>query len=401
MRLSLFLGACLVAAWASQRATFAGDTFSVSDAVAVDVHEASFGGDSQEFDDESCCDDSEECSCFLFGPDEAVTLFSGENCHGISAGGWTQIGYHTNQTPLSVARNDALAFNDHADRLNLHQQWLWLEKALSGNECCWDWGFRMDIMYGTDAAKTQSFGGTGWDAAPEWDRGGGYGWAMPQLYGELGYGDFSVKFGHFYTLVGYEVVTAPDNFFYSHALTMFNSEPFTHTGAIVTYGASDSMEVYAGWTAGWDTGFESVNGGSSFLGGFGYTVSDNLSVTYIATAGNFGAIGTDAYSHSVVADLSLTDKLNYVLQSDYKRVDSTGDDDVGINQYLLYSLSDCLGVGARLEWWKDDGNSHNAVTAGINYRPHANLVFRPEIRHDWDPVAFDQTTFGMDAILVY
>ena len=91
--------------------------------------------------------------------------------------------------------NDALAFNDHADRVNLHQQWLWVEKALSGDECNWDWGFRIDVMYGTDAAKTQAFGGTGWDAAPEWDRNGGYGWAIPQLYAELGRGDFSVKFG--------------------------------------------------------------------------------------------------------------------------------------------------------------------------------------------------------------
>jgi hypothetical protein len=54
-----------------------------------------------------------------------------------------------------------------------------------------------------------------------------------------------------------------------------------------------------------------------------------------------------------------------------------------------------------MEWWKDDGNSHYALTGGINYRPHANFVLRPEIRHDWDPVNFNQTTFGMDAILVY
>ena len=32
----------------------------------------------------------------------------------------------------------------------------------------------------------------------------------------------------------------------------------------------------------------------------------------------------------------------------------------------------------------------------------ANVVVRPEIRHDWQPHAqFDQTTFGIDAILTY
>ena len=70
------------------------------------------------------------------------------------------------------------------------------------------------------------------------------------------HGDWSIKGGHFYTLLGYEVVTAPDNFFYSHAFTMYLSEAFTHTGALVTYEGLPDTTVYAGWTAGWDTGFD-------------------------------------------------------------------------------------------------------------------------------------------------
>ena len=95
-------------------------------------------------------------------------------------------------------------------------------------------GFRADLMYGQDADDTQAFGnppGT-WDYLNGFDEGAGYGWAIPQLYGEVALGEHvTVKAGHFYTLVGYEVVTAPDNFFFSHAMTMFNSEPFTHTGS--------------------------------------------------------------------------------------------------------------------------------------------------------------------------
>jgi hypothetical protein len=56
---------------------------------------------------------------------------------------------------------------------------------------------------------------------------------MPQAYVEtnlpIGKG-LSVKVGHFYTLLGYEVVTAPDNFFYSHSYSMQYGEPFTHWG---------------------------------------------------------------------------------------------------------------------------------------------------------------------------
>lgn len=353
--------------------------------------------------DDSCACDTKGgkggeggCSCYLWGPDEAFSLYSGDNNLGISVGGWTQFGYHNRDSSWDF-------FNMNQDGFNLHQQWFWAERTADGS-CGWDWGFRADIMYGIDANNTQSFGNNpgNWDFMSGLDH-GAYGWAIPQLYGELASGDLSVKIGHFYTLIGYEVVTAPDNFFYSHAFTMNNSEPFTHTGAIATYGYSDKLTLYGGWTLGWDTGFDQFGGGSSWLGGFGYALSDDVSLTYMSTAGDFGWLGNgakDSYSHSVVVDFTITEKLNYVFQSDMVRADTY--DTVGINQYLFYTLSDCTALGARVEWWKRDGQSINAATFGLNYRPHANLVLRPEIKQEWIPgLDFDQTIFGMDAILTY
>ncbi|MEO1059626.1 MAG: outer membrane beta-barrel protein [Actinomycetota bacterium] len=344
-------------------------------------------------------------------------------CCPVDFGGWTQFGFHSDNARLSVTDNDGLAFNDNDDRLNLHQQWLWFEKVADGS-CGLDWGFRADIMYGTDAAKTQAFGNDPgeWDFANGWDRGGGYGWAMPQLYGEVAYGDLSIIAGHFYTLIGYEVVTAPDNFFYSHALTMFNSEPFTHTGALATYSGLDNVELYAGWTAGWDTGFDDSLGGSSWLGGFSTNLTDDIAFTYISTAGNFGARsgGEDGYSHSLVFDVALSDDLNYVFQSDVVGYDANAvnggiaNDQVGINQYLFYTINDCWAAGGRMEWWKSDGSSFQALTMGLNYRPHANVVIRPEVRYDWtgsDAAAqfvgyngqndYENWSFGMDAVITF
>ena len=74
--------------------------------------------------------------------------------------------------------------------------------------------------------------------------------AIPQLYVEAGYGDLSVKAGHFYTIIGYEVVQATGNFFYSHAYTFNFSEPFTHTGVLATYNASDDV-TDLGWLHAW------------------------------------------------------------------------------------------------------------------------------------------------------
>lgn len=340
--------------------------------------------------------------------------------------GWTQIGYHNDNTRLSQTPGDLRAFNDLPDRLNLHQQYFYFERIAEGDACSADWGYRFDIMYGTDAQKTQAFGNDSpvWDASTGFDH-GSYGWAMPQAYLELSSGDWRVIAGHFYTIVGYEVVTAPGNFFYSHSYTMFNSEPFTHTGALATYSGVDNVDIYAGYVFGWDTGFDQAFGGSQFLGGFSTGVTDDIKLTYVLTAGDFGlrSAGASGYSHSIVASTTLSDRLEYILQSDLVSYNDTNSGggfgaQIGINQYLFYTINDCWKAGARVEWWKSDGivaadnsTSQYEMTYGLNYRPHANLVIRPEIRYNWMPadasyqaatgIDFNQTVFGIDGVLTY
>ncbi|MEM6366269.1 MAG: outer membrane beta-barrel protein, partial [Planctomycetota bacterium] len=163
--------------------------------------------------------------------------------------------------------------------------------------------------------------------------------------------------------------------------------------------------------------------GSSFLGGFSATLSEAATFTYITTIGNFGkrSGGENGYSHSMVLDLQLTDRWNYVIQSDLVGYDDTtgfngitGNDQVGINQYSFYTLSDCLAWGTRSEWWKTDGVSFYAQTYGFNYKPHANLTIRPEIRYDYTPTdsvratylsqngnEYDDLRFGIDAVLTF
>ena len=372
--------------------------------------------------DPSSCD-AVACDDFACDADTCDGCPDDDGCC-IEIGGWIQAGYHNESTGL---------FNDRPDRFNWHQVWLYAEKAADGSDGI-GFGGRVDFMYGIDAGDTQAFGNEpgNWDFQNGWDRGASYGFAMPQLYGEVAMGDLSVIAGHFYTLLGYEVVTAPDNFFYSHAFTMYNSEAFTHTGALATYQASDDLTVYAGYTFGWDTGFDQFNlggqQGSSFLGGFSYAAGEDVTATFITTAGDFGNIG-DGYSHSIVIDTALTDKLNYVIQSDILNAEAetvldrrdaiaAGDaanfsgrgrgETVGVNQYLLYALSDTLGVGGRMEWWKADSDSVYALTGGLNIRTCDNFVLRPEIRYQWDPGADngilpedEATIFGIDGVLTF
>jgi hypothetical protein len=348
-------------------------------------------------------------------------------CSPWDIGGWTQLGYHSGTTRMSFNPGDLYSFNDVPNGIRLQQAWVYAEKKANARGCCADWGMRADIMYGTDAQKTQAFGNPpgNWDYENGFDH-GSYGWAIPQLYGEVAYGDWSVIAGHFFTIVGYETIPAPQNFFYSHSYTMFNSEPFTHTGALATY-SNCGTDVYLGWTLGWDSGFDQYFSGSNFLGGFSTDVMDDVKLSYVTTIGNFGwrSAGTDGYSHSIVLDATLTNRLTYVLQSDYYVSDgSNGDvtqkrEDIGINQYLFYTLNDCWAVGGRAEWWKSKGyfgpgpapqnhQSYYEITGGINYRPHANIIFRPEVRYNWTPAdaifapgGFNQVVFGVDCVATF
>ena len=327
----------------------------------------------------------------------------------IEIGGWTQMGYSDQLEPLSTVRGDGFAFLDTPKDFLLNQQWFYVGKTADGSNGL-DFGFRGDFTYGTDAQQTQAFGNPG----AEWDNGwdhGVYGWAIPQAYGEIAVGDFSAKVGHFFTPLGYEVVPATGNFFYSHALTMFNSEPFTHTGVLTTYTGFEALTLYAGWSAGWDTGFTNANSGSNLISGFTAELMDSVTFTYLNTYGNFGLRSgspnsDDDYSHSIVVNAGLTDKLSYIFQTDYLRIDNdaagVNDDDIGINQYLIYQYNDIVGLGTRMEWWKNDGVSNYALTSGVNIKLFGNLIMRPEARKDWVPATgFDEGMAACDFILTY
>ena len=348
--------------------------------------------------------------------DEPWTLFPSSES-GLSAGGWVSAGFHS-------ASNDL--FNSDPERLNLHQAWLYAEQSAARDDGSLGFGFRFDFMYGTDAGDTQAFGNSVdadgntryWDNSFQYDH--GYGIALPQAYVEVAKDNWSVIAGHFYTLIGYEVVTAPDNFFYSHAITMYNSEPFTHTGALASIGVGGGdTTIYAGYTLGWDTGFDRFESGSNFLGGVGTPLGDKVTFTYITTIGDFGARGGDAYSHSLLFDVALSDELNWVIQSDYLNVGTTEETNVGLNQYLFYTLSDTIALGTRFEWWRGDDvtgyaphggmsrgpdEDHFAWTFGTNVGIASGFTLRPEIRINWsgeDAADYNRTVGAMDLVVTF
>ena len=129
------------------------------------------------------------------------------------------------------------------------------------------------------------------------------------------------------------------------------------------------------------------------MGGASWAL-DAVTFIYATTFGDPGdGFGSDVYMHSLIADFAVTDRLNYVLQSDYQTRTTGGAraNSYGINQYLFYDLTSKLSLGARLEWFDDVagariGNGPGdywGVSLGANYQPHDRWILRNEVRWDW------------------
>jgi hypothetical protein len=356
---------------------------------------------------------------------------------GIETYGFVDVGIGANA--WGADWNGPITFNDRAWQAQMNQLYLINERVLKEDEL--SLGGRVDLLYGTDFLYTVAGG-----LDSTWNSGRYYGLAMPQLYGEVGTQELNVKFGHFYTLIGYEVVPATGNFFYTHAYTMQYGEPFTHTGVLGTWVPNDQLTIIGGVTNGWDNwdiGLPTPanpgtgqNSNAAFLGAITFSSADgSQALTLANSSGNEVNGGVDPLSGndfignrtvtSLVYTNEFTDKLTYVYQSDFGYAayandpalqNAAGPDGYyapqgnqpgsaywyGVNQYLFYNFTDSLIGGMRLEYFRDNngfrvasglrdgspgvgGYTGNlwAMTWGLNYLVGSNVIIRPELRYDW------------------
>ncbi|MDX1964381.1 MAG: porin [Pirellulales bacterium] len=409
--------------------------------------------------DSGCGTGCEECKLECEDRDDPWRLFghcNESNCHDLNFRGWVAAGYFGNFDNPASNWNGPVTFGDRDEPL-LNQLYFIAEKQTVANTEAGDigWGGRIDLLYGSDYRFNISRGLSARDNfTAKWDTNRFYGLDLPQLYAEVGNKKLNAKLGRFYTIIGYQVVTAPDNFFYSIPYTFQYGEPFTHTGALVTYNANDQLALFGGITNGWDN-FDNVVGYQSVLYGATFTASDGNSK--LAVAGHYGKDSTtfgipeptdDRHIMSIVYSRTLTDRLSYVFQSDngyQENVNNSGErgEWYGINQYLFYKINCSWTAGIRAEWFRDDDGTRVAavgdypalgfstnpastggwagnfydVALGANWKPYnfPNLTVRPEIRYDWydgpvnaggtnpydDGASDNQWLIGGDVIYVY
>ncbi|WP_347989215.1 porin [Methylomonas sp. AM2-LC] len=327
----------------------------------------------------------------------------------LKMGGWLETSISANDNARHDGFNGPVTFQDRTSELQLNQLNAFLQKSITASGDAFDWGGRFDVMFGSDSIFTQAYGNPSfnphsgipaprgdWDLKLTGDR--FYGLALPNAYAEfnlpMGEG-LGVKIGHFYTPVGYEVVTSPDNFFVTKPYTMQYGEPFTHTGVLGSYTFNPNWSAIGGAvtgsaTGGWDGNFNRNMSTWSFLGGGTWTSDDTgTSLNVTATAGPQADNNSSFWGlYSIVGKHNITDKLHLILQHDHGFANNviTGNGNIavnngassnlqnaewyGINSYLLYDVTDKLGAGIRAEWFRDNNgfrvNGPGRCGAGAN-----------------------------------
>jgi len=405
-----------------------------------------------------CCD----CDCYcgydyftqrLYGSysrlNDPSTIFSG----------WVNGGIMANSFNPATHFNGPVTFADR-DNGQLNQVYGVLRRTTDLSQNCGLFiGGQVDFFFGSDFFFTTAAGldGTTFGNFPRWNTTQSflYGYSMPQLYAETDYNDFQIKWGHFYTILGYETIPAVGNFFYTHSYALQYGQPFTHTGML----ASRTTNNWT-WNAGVVSEWNEFNfrGGAQFLGGLTYVNAGRGSLSFAVVSGNdsdfnFTGVGptSNRTMYSVVWNRNLTDRWTYVMhhslgvQQDTLGFNALGARRAswyGINQYLFYQINSCWTAGARVEWFDDPrgylvtglrpGNtdafyrfpgSFYETSLGLNYRPNNSFLLRGEMRYDWtttpggflapglfgfppnqafnDNTSKDQFLFGLDAIFQY
>jgi hypothetical protein len=359
--------------------------------------------------------------------------------------GWLDAGITGNADSPASDYNGPLAPNDKTTG-QLNQFYLVMEKKIDTEQNCWDFGGRIDMLYGTDYIYGQSLGlETHSDGSRKWNSGIDYGLIMPQIYAEVGYGRLSLKLGHFYGIIGYESLMATSNFFYSQNYCVRYAEDTAYTGGMFTWKHSDELSIYLGGVNGQDR-FDGQSDTFAVVTGFDWAPKEKKYLLHgaIQTAGTEPGVlpvqGVRTYADTYLT-YNLTEKYQFVTQFDYgwqNNYNLIGDTATfySITQYAYYVINCKWKAGLRYDYYNDEqgitlgglryggqpggnplplpsGNAGavQAISAGVNWTPNANFRLRPELRWDWyngqglplfdDRTKNSQFTAAVDAIIQY
>ena len=277
-------------------------------------------------------------------------------------------------------------FTDKANRPLLNQLLLTVQRPLDPKATDYDFGFKVQVMYGTDARYTHYLGELDY-AINDWGQITPVeAWGIvhtPWLFS----GGIDIKAGQWVTLEGAETIDPTTNYFYSHSYIFNFGTPFVQTGILAIAHVDPMVDIYAGVDTGVNTTFGNGqgdnNGAAAFVGGIGLNLlGGNLTIlatTHIGpetadtngfnnTINNIALCGCNPnsalrYLNDITATWKVNDNLTLITDANYIRDDAFPTSGYGIAQYAIYKVNDWLSLVGRAEVWRDNGYSFdNGIT---------------------------------------
>lgn len=323
-------------------------------------------------------------------------------------------------------------FTDRANTPLMNQLMLTAERPLDPKAEGYDFGFKLQGMYGTDARFTHSFNLLDRSINSRYQFDIVEANAVMHVPG-IGEGGLDAKLGIFPSPMSAEVIDATGNALYSHSYIFNFGVPFKHTGLLTTTHLTSVIDVYLGI----DTGVNAFlgekgdnNDALAGQGGFGLNLlGGNLTIqalTHIGPENAEGAVdlagfpirvnSARRYLNDITTTWKISDNLTSITDVNFIHDDGLHASGGGVAQYLTYTLSDQWSVTGRAEVWRDDKGvfvakfpanfdavnaarglpntavsggktTYGALTLGANYKPPVpklfeGLVIRPELRID-------------------
>ena len=311
-----------------------------------------------------------------------------------------------------------IGFNSDKNTFTVDKISLNVERTVDPSKKKLDFGFRVEGIWGADAAFVHSDGLLDTQT-------GRYQWDLLQAVVGMTLPGIPVgiRMGKWLALEGFEQFSAniygafgdPSRALYSYSYQYLYAEPFTQTGVLVTYVLNPQWTFDAGFTRGWNQSIKDRNGALDYLGRVTFTPSDKTSIIFMMTEGPEFPTGFGPHlpkgdsSHwwttmDLVATQKITDRLSLGLGFDYVRAPHIPGLTAGTKQwggvggYVSYALDPHVTLNTRLEWYRDAANgfstgasvsgSYYEATVGVAIklfpgdRVFSKLLFRPEVRYD-------------------
>ncbi len=229
---------------------------------------------------------------------------------------------------------------------------------------------------------------------------------VTQAFAQYAHGPLTIIAGKFVTLAGAEVINSTQDTNYSRSILFGYAIPFTHTGARLTYAASDQVSVIVGVNNGWD---QLQDANKQKTGELGISFTPNKAFSLAAqgysgveqlSGGTFIGAGTHGLRSLIdaVGTYNATSQLTFILNVDWGQQENvtslvngtsiTAKWD-GAAAYANYQVNDQWRLSVRAEYFDDKDGYRTGViqkwkeaTLTLAYLPTKFIEIRGEVRGD-------------------